>query len=62
MMTRKICRANQREKEVRSPSLAGDFVLEQGSNWKPSSFVEKSLSKSIRFDDDVERNKKIIEI
>ena len=36
------------------------LFLEQGSNWKPSSFVEESLSKNIRFDDDVEHNKKKI--
>ena len=36
------------------------LFLEQGSNWKPSSFVEESLSKNICLDDDVEHNKKKI--
>ena len=36
------------------------LFLEQGSNWKPASFVEESLSKNICLDDDVEHNKKKI--
>ena len=59
-MTRKFVEQTKEKRKYEARLSLETLFLEQGSNWKPSSFVEESLSKNIRFDDDVERNKKNI--